>query len=67
MGSQGWALINPEAREWYYKTIGNERLLLLIHGGKPKRAVSLIAPLPGATDLKTGFSDCPFFSVYNLR
>ncbi|PMH46234.1 acetate--CoA ligase [Vibrio sp. 10N.286.49.B3] len=62
MGSVGEP-INPEAWEWYYKTIGNEQSPIVDTWWQTETGGILIAPLPGATDLKPGSATRPFFSV----
>ncbi|HCG7183963.1 TPA: acetate--CoA ligase [Vibrio parahaemolyticus] len=55
--------INPEAWEWYYKTIGNENSPIVDTWWQTETGGILIAPLPGATDLKPGSATRPFFGV----
>ncbi|MCS0045630.1 MULTISPECIES: acetate--CoA ligase [Vibrio diabolicus subgroup] len=62
MGSVGEP-INPEAWEWYYKTIGNENSPIVDTWWQTETGGILIAPLPGATDLKPGSATRPFFGV----
>ncbi|WGW00102.1 acetate--CoA ligase [Vibrio sp. YMD68] len=62
MGSVGEP-INPEAWEWYYKTIGNEKSPIVDTWWQTETGGILIAPLPGATDLKPGSATRPFFGV----
>ncbi|WP_117236011.1 acetate--CoA ligase [Vibrio maerlii] len=62
MGSVGEP-INPEAWEWYYKTIGNEQSPIVDTWWQTETGGILIAPLPGATDLKPGSATRPFFGV----
>ncbi|EGR2225366.1 acetate--CoA ligase [Vibrio parahaemolyticus] len=62
MGSVGEP-INPEAWEWYYKTIGNENSPIADTWWQTETGGILIAPLPGATDLKPGSATRPFFGV----
>ncbi|NMU72198.1 AMP-binding protein, partial [Vibrio parahaemolyticus] len=62
MGSVGEP-INPEAWEWYYKTIGNESSPIVDTWWQTETGGILIAPLPGATDLKPGSATRPFFGV----
>ncbi|WP_319535703.1 acetate--CoA ligase [uncultured Vibrio sp.] len=62
MGSVGEP-INPEAWEWYYKTIGNENSPIVDTWWQTETGGILIAPLPGATDLKPGSATLPFFGV----
>ncbi|EGR0256101.1 acetate--CoA ligase [Vibrio parahaemolyticus] len=62
MGSVGEP-INPEAWEWYYKTLGNENSPIVDTWWQTETGGILIAPLPGATDLKPGSATRPFFGV----
>ena len=62
MGSVGEP-INPEAWEWYYKTIGNEQSPIVDTWWQTETGGILITPLPGATDLKPGSATRPFFGV----
>ncbi|HHY0482377.1 acetate--CoA ligase [Vibrio parahaemolyticus] len=62
MGSVGEP-INPEAWEWYYKTIGNENSPIVDTWWQTETGGILIAPLPGATVLKPGSATRPFFGV----
>ncbi len=62
MGSVGEP-INPEAWEWYYKTIGNSQSPIVDTWWQTETGGILITPLPGATDLKPGSATRPFFGV----
>lgn len=62
MGSVGEP-INPEAWEWYYKTIGDEKSPIVDTWWQTETGGILITPLPGATDLKPGSATRPFFGV----
>jgi acetyl-CoA synthetase len=62
MGSVGEP-INPEAWEWYYKTIGNEQSPIVDTWWQTETGGILITPLPGATELKPGSATRPFFGV----
>ncbi|MCW4149529.1 acetate--CoA ligase [Halomonas sp. 18H] len=55
--------INPEAWEWYYRVIGNERCPIVDTWWQTETGGIMIAPLPGATDLKPGSATLPFFGV----
>ncbi len=55
--------INPEAWEWYYHVIGNERCPIVDTWWQTETGGHLITPLPGATDLKPGSATKPFFGV----
>jgi acetyl-CoA synthetase len=62
MGSVGEP-INPEAWEWYYRTIGEERCPIVDTWWQTETGGILISPLPGVTDLKPGSATRPFFGV----
>ncbi|MFS1917989.1 acetate--CoA ligase [Vibrio sp. 10N.286.46.E10] len=62
MGSVGEP-INPEAWRWYYKVVGNEKSPIVDTWWQTETGGILIAPLPGATDLKPGSATRPFFGV----
>lgn len=62
MGSVGEP-INPEAWEWYYKTIGNSKCPIVDTWWQTETGGFMIAPLPGATELKAGSATRPFFGV----
>lgn len=62
MGSVGEP-INPEAWEWYYKVIGDERCPIVDTWWQTETGGILITPLPGATELKPGSATRPFFGV----
>ncbi len=55
--------INPEAWEWYYKVVGDSRCPIVDTWWQTETGSILIAPLPGATDLKPGSATLPFFGV----
>ncbi|MFP4129904.1 MAG: acetate--CoA ligase [Halorhodospira sp.] len=55
--------INPEAWEWYYHKIGEERCPIVDTWWQTETGSILITPLPGATDLKPGSATLPFFGV----
>jgi len=55
--------INPEAWEWYYRTIGDERCPIVDTWWQTETGGIMITPLPGATDLKPGSATRPFFGV----
>tara|TARA_R110001592_G_scaffold175308_2_gene414352 strand:+ start:16536 stop:18488 length:1953 start_codon:yes stop_codon:yes gene_type:complete len=55
--------INPEAWEWYFRVVGNERCPVVDTWWQTETGGVLIAPLPGATDLKPGSATRPFFGV----
>ena len=62
MGSVGEP-INPEAWEWYYKTIGNSACPIVDTWWQTETGGFMITPLPGATELKAGSATRPFFGV----
>ncbi|MCE4222216.1 acetate--CoA ligase [Methylobacterium sp. C25] len=55
--------INPEAWEWYYKVVGDERCSIVDTWWQTETGGILITPLPGATKLKPGSATRPFFGV----
>ncbi len=55
--------INPEAWRWYYSTVGDGRCPIVDTWWQTETGGILIAPLPGAVDLKAGSATVPFFGV----
>lgn len=55
--------INPEAWEWYYRVIGNSNCPIVDTWWQTENGGIMIAPLPGAMDLKPGSATLPFFGV----
>jgi acetyl-CoA synthetase len=55
--------INPEAWEWYYHVVGDERCPIVDTWWQTETGGHLITPLPGATPLKPGSATRPFFGV----
>ena len=55
--------INPEAWEWYYHIVGEERCPIMDTWWQTETGGILITPLPGVHDLKPGSAMQPFFSV----
>ena len=55
--------INPEAWEWYYHVVGDERCPIVDTWWQTETGGIMITPLPGATDLKPGSASKPFFGV----
>jgi acetyl-CoA synthetase len=55
--------INPEAWEWYYRVVGDERCPIVDTWWQTETGGHLITPLPGATRLKPGSATRPFFGV----
>ncbi|MCB0394181.1 MAG: acetate--CoA ligase [Bdellovibrionales bacterium] len=58
--------INPEAWEWYYHVVGEERCSVVDTWWQTETGGILITPLPGATALKPGSATRPFFGVQPL-
>jgi len=55
--------INPEAWEWYYKVVGEERCPIVDTWWQTETGAHMLTPLPGATPLKPGSATFPFFGV----
>src|SRR5690606_28971553 len=55
--------INPEAWEWYYNVVGDQRSPIVDTWWQTETGGILITPLPGATDLKPGSATRPFFGI----
>jgi acetyl-CoA synthetase len=55
--------INPEAWEWYYNVIGEQRCPIVDTWWQTETGGHMITPLPGATALKPGSASLPFFGV----
>lgn len=55
--------INPEAWEWYYRTVGDSRCPIVDTWWQTETGAHMITPLPGATALKPGSASKPFFGV----
>ena len=55
--------INPEAWEWYYRVVGEQRCPIVDTWWQTETGGVLITPLPGARDLKPGSATLPFFGV----
>src|SRR5690606_31856383 len=55
--------INPEAWEWYYRVVGEERCPIVDTWWQTETGGILISPLPGAIDLKAGSATKPFFGI----
>ncbi|MEK4032919.1 acetate--CoA ligase [Methylocystis sp. IM3] len=56
--------INPEAWEWYHRVVGEGRCPIVDTWWQTETGGILIAPLPGATDLKPGSATRPLFGVF---
>jgi len=55
--------INPEAWEWYYHVVGDDRCPVVDTWWQTETGGILITPLPGATKLKPGSATKPFFGI----
>jgi len=55
--------INPEAWEWYYRVVGEQRCPIVDTWWQTETGAHMITPLPGATPLKPGSASWPFFGV----
>ena len=55
--------INPEAWEWYYRIVGDERCPIVDTWWQTETGGIMITPLPGATTLKPGSATRPFFGI----
>ncbi len=55
--------INPEAWEWYYNVVGEQRCPIVDTWWQTETGAQMITPLPGATPLKPGSATRPFFGV----
>jgi acetyl-CoA synthetase len=55
--------INPEAWEWYYHVVGDERCPIVDTWWQTETGAHMMTPLPGCTPLKPGSATHPFFGV----
>tara|TARA_B100000700_G_scaffold306023_1_gene380774 strand:+ start:2820 stop:4889 length:2070 start_codon:yes stop_codon:yes gene_type:complete len=55
--------INPEAWEWYYKTVGDNRCPIVDTWWQTETGGILISPQIGAIDLKPGSATKPFYGI----
>ena len=55
--------INPEAWEWYYRVVGDNRCPIVDTWWQTETGGILITPLPGAIAQKPGSATRPFFGV----
>ncbi|KDA02227.1 acetate--CoA ligase [Hyphomonas oceanitis] len=55
--------INPEAWEWYFHVVGEERCPIVDTWWQTETGGTMIVPLPGATDMKPGAGSHPFFGI----
>jgi acetyl-CoA synthetase len=58
--------INPEAWQWYYRVVGDERCPIVDTWWQTETGGILISPLPGATALKPGSATKPLPGVFPL-
>jgi acetyl-CoA synthetase len=55
--------INPEAWEWYFHTVGEQRCPIIDTWWQTETGGTMIVPLPGTTDMKPGAGSHPFFGI----
>ncbi|ADM09892.1 putative acetyl-coenzyme a synthetase protein [Parvularcula bermudensis HTCC2503] len=55
--------INPEAWEWYYRTVGEARCPIVDTWWQTETGGTMMMPIPGTTDQKPGAASHPFFGV----
>ncbi|MGP8170247.1 acetate--CoA ligase [Rhodoblastus sp.] len=55
--------INPEAWEWYYRVVGENRCPIVDTWWQTETGGILITPLPGANALKPGSATRPYFGI----
>ncbi len=55
--------INPEAWEWYHQVVGESRCPVIDTWWQTETGGIMLAPLPGATELKPGSATLPFFGI----
>ena len=55
--------INPEAWEWYFRVVGEERCPIVDTWWQTETGGTMIVPLPGTTEMKPGAGSHPFFGV----
>jgi acetyl-CoA synthetase len=55
--------INPEAWEWYYRVVGEQKSPIVDTWWQTETGGILITPLPGAIGQKPGSATLPFFGV----
>ncbi len=58
--------INPEAWMWYYNVVGDSRCPIVDTWWQTETGGILIAPQPGAIDLKPGSATKPFYGIKPL-
>lgn len=55
--------INPEAWQWFYRVVGDNCCPIVDTWWQTETGAHMLAPLPGAIDLKPGSATVPFFGV----
>ena len=55
--------INPEAWEWYYRVVGENRCPIVDTWWQTETGGIMISPLPGAIATKPGSATLPFFGI----
>ncbi|MEA2928435.1 MAG: acetyl-CoA synthetase, partial [Hyphomicrobiales bacterium] len=55
--------INPEAWEWYYRVVGDNRCPIVDTWWQTETGGHMITPIPGAIPTKPGSATLPFFGV----
>jgi len=55
--------INPEAWEWYYRVVGEQRCPIVDTWWQTETGCIMISPLPGAIGTKPGSATLPFFGI----
>ena len=55
--------INPEAWEWYYNVVGEQRCSIVDTWWQTETGGIMITPQPGVTDLKPGSATQPFYGI----
>lgn len=55
--------INPEAWEWYYRVVGEQRCPIVDTWWQTETGGHMLTPLPGAMAMKPGSATKPFFGV----
>lgn len=58
--------INPEAWTWYYNVVGKGKTPIVDTWWQTETGGHLMTPLPGATNLKPGSAQQPFFGIKPL-
>ena len=55
--------INPEAWEWYFNVVGEERCPIVDTWWQTETGGAMILPLPGTTPMKPGSAALPFYGI----